>query len=354
MNDSGAGPKKEVLIGEDVVPAVKDAKLLVAYANETGLALTDDVTRTIVDTERLVAVGSMSVDQEVAFWKAYQTIARVIAPANVASLRAVQEGDSGSRGLFRGWTNRSLARKTVQYYMLLALFVLAVLLVFQTYQLFGSTIVSEIRGLNKDLAELIIKRDSLPRDADQRTSVEAELETIRLRKTASYGLLGWWNECLPSWLAPITKVANDQDDDEAAQRLATFQRAQMVIDVLQRYILPLLYGLLGSCVYALRTLATQIRGRTYTEAANIDFNLRMCIGALSGLIVGWFVAPEPGGGALATLSPSALAFLAGYSIDLLFSALDRILAAFSSGGESTRAEEPKVQGARVANAGNAQ
>lgn len=352
MNDGVVVLKDEVPVGQDVLLAVKDAKLLLAYANETGLALTDDVTRTIVDTERLVATRSMTVDQEVAFWKAYQTIARVVAPANVASLRAVQEGGSAGGSPLRGWTNVSLARITVLSYMLIAGFVLAILLGFQTYQLFGSTIVGEIRGLNKDLAELLGRRDSLPRDADQRTTIEAELETILLRKTASYGLLTWWNERLPSWLAPIAKVADSRGDDEAAQRLATLQRAQMVIDVLQRYILPLLYGLLGSCVYALRTLALQIRERTYTRAANIEFNLRICIGALSGLVVGWFVAPEPGGGALATLSPSALAFLAGYSIDLLFSALDRILAAFSSGGERTRADEPKAQKVRIANHGN--
>lgn len=97
MNDGVVVLKDEVPVGQDVLPAVKDAKLLLAYANETGLALTDDVTRTIVDTERLVATRSMTVDQEVAsgnmrtkrLVQATTTFATMI-QSSVATFRAIQ------------------------------------------------------------------------------------------------------------------------------------------------------------------------------------------------------------------------------------------------------------------------
>ena len=103
-----------------------------------------------------------------------------------------------------------------------------------------------------------------------------------------------------------------------------------MLDVLQRYILPLIYGLLGSCVWILRTLTTAIRERTFTEASNIEFRIRLSLGMLGGMVFAWFITPDIADGLFKSLSPFALAFLAGYSVDLLFAVMDRFLAAFTS------------------------
>ena len=58
------------------------------------------------------------------------------------------------------------------------------------------------------------------------------------------------------------------------------------------------------------------------------YSLRVPIGALSGLAAGWLLQPATGS-VTASLSPFALAFVAGYSADLVFAAMDRIVAAFS-------------------------
>ena len=50
---------------------------------------------------------------------------------------------------------------------------------------------------------------------------------------------------------------------------------------------------------------------------------------LGGLAVGWFVTPEQSSGAFMALSPLAMAFLAGYSIELLFTAMDTLIGAFA-------------------------
>ena len=331
-------PDPATAIGTEVRIAAGAAKALLAYANEIGIALDEATTRTIVETEHALTAGALSVDGEVKFWAAYQAVAKAVAPTTLASLRAVGEPpDSLKPGGTRWWhPATSLARRTVRFYTAVVMSVLLVLLVVQVYQLFGTAVTAEIRTLAKEQDEIAAKRSNLSAAAlatPENTQLQASLENIALRKTASYALLSWWNERLPTWLAPVATLAPEDADSAMANRIAIQQRALMVIDVMQRYLLPLLYGLLGSCVYVLRTIAFQIRNRTYTESANIDFRLRIYIGALSGLIVGWFFSPDQGG-VLATLSPSALAFLAGYSVDLLFSALDRILTAFSSAGGS--------------------
>jgi hypothetical protein len=100
--------------------------------------------------------------------------------------------------------------------------------------------------------------------------------------------------------------------------------------VLGGSILPLLYGGLGSAVYILRQFFVN-RDRpnpdlTYT----LGVVLRLGLGGVSGLAIGWFWTPNEttAVGEIATLTaPFAVAFLAGYSIELLFSILDRIIQA---------------------------
>jgi hypothetical protein len=53
---------------------------------------------------------------------------------------------------------------------------------------------------------------------------------------------------------------------------------------------------------------------------------RLLLGGLSGLVIGWFIDPS----SVKTASPFALAFVAGYSVELLFSIMDKIIAALSS------------------------
>jgi hypothetical protein len=102
------------------------------------------------------------------------------------------------------------------------------------------------------------------------------------------------------------------------------------MDLLQQFILPLLYGWIGSLVYILRSSSEQIRLSTYRKEDSVLCDLRMLLGMVAGLAIGWFFKPsgtEVNGVGL--VSPFALAFLAGYSVDLLFTVMDRVVATFS-------------------------
>jgi hypothetical protein len=103
------------------------------------------------------------------------------------------------------------------------------------------------------------------------------------------------------------------------------------VNIIQTYVLPLFYGLLGSCAFVLRQLGLEIRGRTFRRELGITYWLHIFLGALSGLAVGWFLRPEGATeGLIRGLTPFALSFLAGYSVEVLFSAMDRLVAAFGS------------------------
>jgi len=95
------------------------------------------------------------------------------------------------------------------------------------------------------------------------------------------------------------------------------------------FLLPVLYGMLGAIAFVLRRLSDETAAGEETSALKRKYSLRVPIGALSGLAAGWLLQPSTGS-VTASLSPFALAFVAGYSADLVFAAMDRIVGAFST------------------------
>ena len=95
------------------------------------------------------------------------------------------------------------------------------------------------------------------------------------------------------------------------------------------WFLPFLYGLLGSAIFMMRNVSS-----VRTPAMEwFPIVMRVSLGGVAGIVVGWFSVSKPGG--LETTSllslPFALAFLTGYGIDALFTLLDRFNRALGEG-----------------------
>jgi hypothetical protein len=87
------------------------------------------------------------------------------------------------------------------------------------------------------------------------------------------------------------------------------------------WILPFLYGLLGASVYLMRSLLND-RTASFTFFPLI---LRVALGGIAGLAIGWFSVPGASTGAAGISSiPFGIAFLSGFSIDALFRVLERL------------------------------
>lgn len=95
------------------------------------------------------------------------------------------------------------------------------------------------------------------------------------------------------------------------------------------YILPLFYGLLGAYAFILRTLSKEIASITFSSSSRVQLSLRWPLGMLAGIAVGWFFNDETLPKGLEPLQPLALAFLAGYGVELLFTGLDKLIHAFT-------------------------
>jgi hypothetical protein len=140
------------------------------------------------------------------------------------------------------------------------------------------------------------------------------------------------------------QIERDRTNDLSHRvRLST----DFMLIILQSYILPVLYGLLGASVYVLRTIAREISEVTYT--GDRGHLLRLALGTLSGLIIGWFVFLLPGQSIVTSISPLALAFIVGYNTEILFALMDRVIAVFTKDPEekqkpSATTEKDKTNG----------
>jgi len=117
----------------------------------------------------------------------------------------------------------------------------------------------------------------------------------------------------------IESIKNDSGPAQLAGRF--------VLDILEKYLLPFLYGILGAVVYVLRSLSRQIRHTTYSEATGIQHISHISLGALSGILVGWFSNLFSSDSFISSVSPMAIAFLVGYNIELAFSKMDEYIVA---------------------------
>jgi len=154
---------------------------------------------------------------------------------------------------------------------------------------------------------------------------------------AKKGLESVRNSSMPTWEQYQKAKARLDETMQAYQNAETrasvryemwLLTAKSVLAILNQYLLPLLYGLLGSLAYILRTLTREIREVTYTRSSNVGYRLRWPLGMLAGVTIGWFFDPDTLQG-VASITPLGLAFLAGYSVELLFAGLDRIVGAFT-------------------------
>lgn len=123
---------------------------------------------------------------------------------------------------------------------------------------------------------------------------------------------------------------------ESAKHLE-LSAATLFLEALSNYALPLLLGLLGACAYILRRLEKELKNHTFSRKSATGYSLRLALGPLAGVAVGLLVGPwshetVPGPAeipSLADLSPLALAFVAGYGVELVFLLMDRIIGGFN-------------------------
>lgn len=328
----------------ELAEAISDAQLLLAHASRAGMAIDPVLLQKIVDIGAVPTIEQIDTVQEADFWVQWNKLCSTVAPLTVDTLRANSVLLPATR--FRGAC--TAARRAELRYRWYAIIALIMLLGLQAYWLFGNAVTTEIAKTDKAFDEnlgkiFLVKAQLVTRKPGtvggitvSSASEELEMsqligkdETLRLRQSASYEILKNW--ATPwSFFVPSATLPNFRFGTEALVKRSNashFQASLALLDIIQRYFLSLLYGFLGACVYVLRNLSDEIKCRTYSSHSDTRFRIRLYLGALGGIVAAWFVTPE-NGVAIQSLSPFALAFVAGYGVELLFALMDKIISAF--------------------------
>lgn len=318
---------------------VRNAELAIDYAAKNSVDLPRSLLSSVAATRAAIDSGSVTEELETAFYEAYLGLANAIKPATIGGIR-------DSSDLF-GWEVRripwigkprriSLARRAITHFRSGTFAALIALLAAQAYWAIGSKTISDIGSLFKVIddpkAESSIKDDAA-----------FALET-------QFFLLDVWAKWLPG-RSMLERSLASPDDKESAGRFTLDPKAkeysgqvnrvhliisQHALSVLQVYVLPLFYGLLGAFTYVLRQLTIETRTKTFRADAVPTYWLRVFLGMVAGLALGWFLQPQEGGKTIASLTPFALSFLAGYSVDVLFTAMDKLVEAFGSFAKTSK------------------
>jgi uncharacterized protein YqgC (DUF456 family) len=108
------------------------------------------------------------------------------------------------------------------------------------------------------------------------------------------------------------------------QGLRAEGNASLISGIIASFVLPILFGTIGAVAYVIRAISEQIRNTTFTGSSPIRHVMRIMLGALMGAVIGLFSTLS----AQINLSPLALAFLAGYGVEAVFSMFDGIVTRF--------------------------
>ena len=330
--------------------ALNDAERLLKYAAEIGIDV-DPETRGAILHARAIHCGDWTEEIAAKLLIALTRLAARLRPVTAESLRAYH----------------SDTRATVHTYLRIAI-ILACVIVPVSLASFVSSALSN--AIAKDIAtanDLAVKLRAqlgppppsspgapapvLPPGVNE-AEVIAELQdyasTIRVIYARSREL-HWF--VIPNEKVPFENEQGDAKKrretfeldpgianmyHERDARTATYQEVRhfaqtLLNDVSVFYgaitacILPVLYALLGTCAYLLRTFEDQMSSRTFTPS--VANSARFLIAAIGGAVVGLFnnftISQE------ASIPPLALAFLVGYAVDVFFAFLEGLLKAFS-------------------------
>ncbi|GKS90137.1 hypothetical protein [Acidovorax sp. SUPP2539] len=337
--------------------SIADAQRLLQYASVKGIEVSPELVGKIVGAQALLSQSpedKESFEAQKEFWSALASLSILTRPATVDSVRhaAKSEPDvwAGRWAKLRAKIFRtdfalpsplSTAEKAVNQARCLALAGLLVVAIFQSYYEVGQTTATkyvqaevESKQESERAKELGKQREAVVRakgsDSElQRIDQEISKSrsTFEVASEQTSRRLHWMNAML-FWNKGLPTVG-DEPPSEAEKARYTLGILEGWLVLLRSFVLPIAWGFLGSALYVSRSLAEDIRAMAYASERAILHRSRYYMGMVAGFVAAKFF-PTSVGVEFGEVAPFAVALLVGYSVEVLFSLLDRLIGAFST------------------------
>jgi hypothetical protein len=311
-------------------------------------------------------------DQTVAteFWMAFNSLCALIKPVTMDTISTNLREIPAPKWKFwrRGAQAISLSGRTAGRYMslLTVLLLAAVFLGFLVST--GNRLSAEIEGLVKSgddvTKQVTAETDALEATLKDRTFADAgqaDQKAIALLQSQTQDLNYVLDRMLQKTklmsrlmsfgfvpfnydegnLQRADKISDLRDAVDAYYRsrrdaAKVLLRTSVNVGVISSSVLPIILGLMGACAFVIRLISEQIKNSTFSSSSPVRHRVRVALGGLAGVVIGF------GGVANAsTLSSSALAFIAGYAVEPVFSTFDSIAEKFGR-STSSASGNPKL------------
>jgi len=293
----------------------------------------DPILKARAKLERKETLGE---EDEGKFLDAYSKLASSVAPVTAATLEATSpgRGHSGWLASLFGLRPGSDAQRLVTYFGILAVALIGSIAV-------GEWTLTFIRAIAVAEKQLVTNAHDAHEAAVRLESIEDQIE--KLKPSA--------NERPDS--AAVRQALETRKNEAQAKQWDLDQANSQLVDIIDQgyaalgrvlfikseklpyvagplgivfgsFLLPVLYGALGTCAFVLRSLFREMVDRSFDRRRTGEFTVRIFLGMVSGLSLQWLVVRADGtvaGG----VTPAVLAFLGGYSVEMLFAAMDRLV-----------------------------
>ena len=366
---TGAGSTAPVTGAYRLSEAVDAANTLLYHAVGSGQDLANTVRDPIIKARAAIERGqALSEEDEGKFLDAYAKLALRSAPVTAATLDATsrRRGRPGWVGRLVGLRPVSDAQRLVWYFGLLALCLIVFIAAGEwahSFMLSLSAAEKQLTTSSQELRETHMRRDGLDEqikmlkpgagataDTASNGAMRQALEARKNEVTVKI----WALDQAVFELTDTVKQGYEMLERMFGRDRFQYSRGPLVI-ILGSFLLPLLYGALGTCAFVLRSLFREMVDRTFDGRRTGEFTVRIFLGMLSGITMQWLVARSDGTVA-SGVTPAVLAFLGGYSVEMLFTAMDRLVNLVAGRVRSAHRPQPAASRARreqaeVANAG---
>jgi len=339
--------------------AMDEVDLVMSYLCRTSGKINKTMIEEIIIARRqYLAKGVLPINMEISFWYSYHHLMNAIKPVTLASIQ-----QSNPSPL---WEKKNpIIVKRIQrvplYYGICICIVILLTITLQTYYMIGIDVLKKTHQLFNDrniLKAEITKLKAVKdiKNIQQLNKLESAYEKLDQEFDANRILLYDWNsfwqlgEAVKPKFSKYDNYIYHYQYDQISQTINKkhaqvlskslhelilhrrlnesrnlFYRGRLaavnVVNLLESYLLPLLFGCLGAFTLVLRTLHNTFQQGTFTLKLCLDFNLRILLGGVMGISSGMFlgknlVVPEE------QFSPMLTAFIIGYNVEILFSIMD--------------------------------
>ena len=357
--------------------ALYNSAILLKFAAESPKTVPNEVVLPLLAGWDAAEKNQWSPAIATEFWIAYSKLSDLIKPVTVDTISMCQVPEAtGRTNWWANWRAKSKAQSQARWYLLILVSLVALSVFFGFIAERTTKLDQEIEGLitkgdelapqisillpeiDGDLAALNLGIDSLKLDLDDKRipkEIKNKINTLRAELQRLYWVSDqiWSNVHAISKITPFKSMEpypvdgavvpdgypmgplsrlpvldhgfNNVRDYYKTRRNVRNKRQELaLLNGIINALVPILLGAVGAATYVVRQTSEEIKNSTFASSSPTRHFMRITLGILAGLIIGLGVFNNE-----LNLSSAALSFLAGYSIEPVFSSFDSIAEKFN-------------------------